>query len=89
MIKVKIEQLNPLEHDEQVAFVTLFGRVYPHVRIFAIPNGTRSSMKAAVKAKREGCFFGCPGSLYSRLESLGRNEEAKGFKRIARAKRVA
>lgn len=57
MIKVKPV---PLEHDEQAAFVGRFSFLYPGIRIFAIPNGTRSSMRAAVKAKREGVSSGVP-----------------------------
>lgn len=52
--------INPLEHDEQVAFVTLFGRLYPTVRILAIPNGTRANIRAAIKAKKEGVSAGVP-----------------------------
>jgi hypothetical protein len=52
--------INPLEHDEQVVFVTLFGRLYPTVRILAIPNGTRANIRAAIKAKKEGVSAGVP-----------------------------
>jgi len=55
-----LKNLCPLEHDEQVAFVTLFGRLYPGIRIFAIPNGTRANMRAAIKAKKEGVSAGVP-----------------------------
>lgn len=50
----------PLEHDEQVAFVTFFERLYPQVRILAIPNGTRAGIRAAIKAKKEGVKKGVP-----------------------------
>lgn len=50
----------PLETDEQIAFVTYFGRFYPGVRIFAIPNGTRANIRAAIKAKKEGVSAGVP-----------------------------
>lgn len=56
MIKINC----PLETDEQAAFVTLFYRLFPGVRIFAIPNGTRANMRAAIKAKREGVSPGVP-----------------------------
>lgn len=52
--------LVPKEHDEQVAFVTWFKYQFPHVRIAAIPNGIRTSMRQAVKAKREGLSAGYP-----------------------------
>jgi hypothetical protein len=50
----------PLETDEQIAFVTIFYRMFPGVRIFAIPNGTRASIRAAIKAKKEGVSAGVP-----------------------------
>ena len=50
----------PLEHDEQVAFVQWFRYKFPSVKIMAIPNGTRSSIGAAVKAKKEGVSSGVP-----------------------------
>lgn len=52
--------INPLEHDEQVAFVNFFPRQWPGVRIFAIPNGTRASIRASIKAKKEGVSSGVP-----------------------------
>lgn len=56
MIKVKV----PTEHDEQVAFVKWFRLQYPPIRIFAIPNGIRSSFSQARKAKAEGMQSGVP-----------------------------
>lgn len=50
----------PLEHDEQVAFVSWFKMKFPHIRILAIPNGTRASIGAAIKAKKEGVSSGVP-----------------------------
>lgn len=50
----------PLEHDEQVAFVFWFRLKFPTVKILAIPNGTRASIGAAVKAKKEGVSSGVP-----------------------------
>lgn len=50
----------PLEHDEQVAFVHWFRLQFPHVKILAIPNGTRASIGAAIKAKKEGVSSGVP-----------------------------
>lgn len=50
----------PLEYEEQAAFVVLFPRIWPGIRFFAIPNGTRASIKAAIKAKNEGVSPGVP-----------------------------
>jgi hypothetical protein len=50
----------PLEHDEQVAFVQWFKLKFPGVRILAIPNGTRASIRVAIKAKKEGVSSGVP-----------------------------
>jgi len=50
----------PLETDEQQAFLGRFGFMYPGIRIFAIPNGTRANMRAAIKAKKEGVSPGVP-----------------------------
>lgn len=52
--------LCPSEFEEQVAFLQWFEMQFPGVRIFAIPNGTRSSIRAAVKAKKEGVKRGVP-----------------------------
>jgi hypothetical protein len=57
---LKIKQVIPKEHDEQVAFVTWFKYQFPHVRIAAIPNGLRTSIRQAIKAKREGMSAGYP-----------------------------
>jgi len=50
----------PLEHDEQVAFVQWFKYKFPLIKILSIPNGTRASIGAAVKAKKEGVSSGVP-----------------------------
>lgn len=50
----------PTEHQEQAAFVAWFKLQFPHVRIAAIPNGIRSSIRQAVKAKRDGMSKGFP-----------------------------
>jgi len=50
----------PKEHDEQVMFVKWFKLSFPHIRIAAIPNGMRTSIRQAVKAKAEGVSAGFP-----------------------------
>jgi len=52
------------EHEEQCLFVQWFELQFPKIRIFAIPNGTRASIGAAVKAKKEGVRSGVP-DLYA------------------------
>lgn len=55
-----MKNLCPLEHEEQAAFVQWFRYKFPLVRILAIPNGTRASIGAAIKAKKEGVSSGVP-----------------------------
>lgn len=50
----------PTEHAEQVTFVREFERLYPGVRIFAIPNGGLRAKATAVKLKQEGVRKGVP-----------------------------
>jgi hypothetical protein len=50
----------PTEHAEQVAFVQWFERNYPHIRIFAIPNGGLRAKATAEKMRREGLRPGVP-----------------------------
>lgn len=55
-----IKKTLPTEHQEQSAFVQWFRIQFPTIRILAIPNGLRTSMRQAVKAKREGLSAGAP-----------------------------
>jgi hypothetical protein len=48
------------EHQEQSLFVEWFEFTYPNVRLFAIPNGVRTSIRQAIKAKKEGMRSGVP-----------------------------
>lgn len=50
----------PLEHTEQCTFVQWFKMQYPHVLIYAIPNGGKRGIREAVKLKREGVKAGIP-----------------------------
>lgn len=50
----------PTEFQEQVAFLNWFELSFPGVRIFAIPNGTRTNIRSAIKAKQEGVKKGVP-----------------------------
>ena len=50
----------PSEHTEQVTFVNEFERMFPGVRVFAIPNGGLRSKMVAVKLKAEGVRSGVP-----------------------------
>lgn len=60
MKALKIKSTFPTEHEEQVAFVKWFRIQFPHIRIFAIPNGIRTGFKQAIKAKNEGMSAGVP-----------------------------
>lgn len=55
-----IKKTLPTEHQEQAAFVQWFRLQFPAIRIMAIPNGLRTSMMQAIKAKREGLSAGAP-----------------------------
>ena len=48
------------EHEEQAQFIEWFKLQFPHVKIAAIPNGLRTSIRQAVKAKKEGMSKGFP-----------------------------
>ena len=48
----------PTEHAEQVAFVKWFRLTFPHVMIFAIPNGGARHPAVANKLKAEGVLAG-------------------------------
>jgi hypothetical protein len=48
------------EHEEQREFVSWFRQTYPDVRIFAIPNGEKRSIKTAIRLKSEGVSPGVP-----------------------------
>lgn len=50
----------PLEHIEQVTFVSQFRQAYPGVLIFAIPNGGYRDKRTAEKLKAEGVVSGVP-----------------------------
>lgn len=74
MAKIKIS-LKPSEHQEQVAVVQWFDVQYPILtgRLFAIPNGARTTIGTAVKLKREGLRKGCPDLMlpYPSLQYYG------------------
>lgn len=50
----------PSEHIEQVTFVNEFEKLWPGVRIFAIPNGGFRHKATADKLKAEGVKAGIP-----------------------------
>lgn len=50
----------PSEYVEQREFVSWFKKVYPQVRILAIPNGGVRSLATAGKLKAEGVSPGVP-----------------------------
>lgn len=50
----------PTEDQEQAAFVAWFRATWPDVRIFAIPNGGKRSIKTANTLKATGVLPGVP-----------------------------
>lgn len=50
----------PSEHYEQAMLVSWFRQKYPHVLIFAIPNGGARSITTAAALKVEGVTKGIP-----------------------------
>jgi len=56
----KTKNKSPSEHQEQSTFVNWMRIQHPSVRFAAIPNGTRTTVGAAVKAKKEGVSKGFP-----------------------------
>ncbi len=51
---------SPSEHDEQVAFIEAFRLQYPHLLIYAIPNGGLRNIVVAKKLKAAGVVVGVP-----------------------------
>lgn len=78
MIKKKPTIKVPTEHEEQVAFVTWWKYQFPHVRIAAIPNGLRTSIKQAIKAKREGISAGFPDIIVPAFNLYIEMKRSKG-----------
>jgi hypothetical protein len=50
----------PTEHQEQVGFVNWFKLKFPHVLIYAIPNGEKRHITVAKRLKVEGVVRGIP-----------------------------
>ena len=50
----------PSEHIEQVNFVNWVEYNYPKIKLFAIPNGGKRSIKTAIDLKSEGVKRGVP-----------------------------
>lgn len=50
----------PLEHAEQVGFVNWFRAKFPHILIFAVPNGDHRAITTAKRLKAEGVVAGVP-----------------------------
>ena len=57
---LSLKKIIPKEYDEQCQFVAWFKIQFQHVRIAAIPNGMRTSIGTAIKAKKEGLSSGFP-----------------------------
>jgi hypothetical protein len=62
MIRKRKTGVKKLEHSEQVSFVKWFRAKYPHVLIFAIPNGAKFANGPTQWAilKAEGAVAGIP-----------------------------
>lgn len=56
---MKTERI-PTEHEEQRQFVKWFRQTWPHVKIFAIPNGGARNPATASRLKAEGVLSGVP-----------------------------
>lgn len=50
----------PTEHEEQRTFVSAFRKMFPLIRIIAIPNGGMRSKATAGRLKAEGVSSGVP-----------------------------
>jgi hypothetical protein len=50
----------PTEHQEQIGLVNWFRSHYPHLLIFAIPNGEKRAISVAKRLKAEGVVSGVP-----------------------------
>jgi len=50
----------PSEHEEQAGFVAWFRARWPHVLIFAVPNGDKRALSVAKRLKAEGVVPGVP-----------------------------
>lgn len=80
---------SPTEHAEQVAFIQWFDITYPHYFLFAIPNGEKRAIHAAVRLKREGVRSGVPdlclaypaggdAALFIEMKRKGGGSKSKG-----------
>lgn len=70
----------PTEDQEQAAFVAWFRATWPDVRIFAIPNGGRRSMKVANTLKATGVLPGVPDLFVPQWDLWIEMKRAKGGK---------
>ena len=70
----------PTEDVEQAAFVAWFRATWPEVRIFAIPNGGRRSMKVANTLKATGVLPGVPDLFVPGWDLWIEMKRAKGGK---------
>lgn len=50
----------PLEHLEQLSYVSWFEQTFPAIRLLAIPNGSHRHKAVAAKLKQEGVKRGVP-----------------------------
>ncbi|CAN8140347.1 VRR-NUC domain-containing protein [uncultured Thiomicrorhabdus sp.] len=50
----------PSEHEEQKGFINWFRHKFPHLLIFAVPNGEKRAISVAKRLKAEGVLAGVP-----------------------------
>jgi hypothetical protein len=68
----------PTEYEEQCLFVEWFSLQFPHVRLFAVPNGMRTSIGQAVKFKKSGTSKGVPDIFIPELNAAIEFKRVKG-----------
>ena len=68
------------EHMEQCGFITWFRLKFPNTLIFAIPNGGKRSIGAAVKLKDEGVIAGVPDLMIPEWHCFVEMKRVKGGK---------
>lgn len=78
----------PTEHAEQVGFLQWFKLQFPHVLIFAIPNGEKRAISVAKRLKAEGVTPGVPDLFVPEFNFWIEMKRRKGGRLSERQKRI-
>lgn len=82
-----MDERGPTEHEEQREFVRWFRSKWPHIKIFAIPNGGARNKIVAAKLKAEGVSKGVPDLCVPEFNLWIEMKRKKGGRLTAEQKR--